>query len=149
MQDVDWDLVQFKYEALGYAEADLAKELNVPETIIRYAASERKWKRLPLEELQERKTEFLLPRYIALETTLLSKTLAAASRLELDKPTTASALKTLVCVLKDLIASNPEMAPEEKEAVHKWEIEIVDASSKPAPTGAEETGPVCHNPQTV
>lgn len=142
MQEVDWDLVQFNYEALQRSIPDLAKEFNVPETVIKYAAKEQGWVRIPLEELQTKKAEYLSPRYFALETTLLSKAMMMAARLEIDKPAASNTLKTLVTVLKDLISSNPEFSPENKEKVTKWEIEIVEP---PTPTRAPETGAVPNN----
>lgn len=146
MQEVDWDLVRFNYEALGRSISDLAKEFDVPETVVTYASRENKWKRIPLEELQQRKAEYLTPRYFALETTLLSKAMSMAVKLDPEKPAASSTLKTLVGVLKDLIASNPEMGGGDGNKVYKWEIEIVEPSTT---SGATETGPIPHNQKAL
>lgn len=138
MQEVDWDLLQFKYEALHQSVADIAKENSVPEAVVKYAVKEQKWERLPLEELQTKKSEYLSPRYFALEATLLSKASHMAARLDIEKPTSASSLKTLVQVLKDLISCNPELAPE-GDKVTKWEVEIVDSAQT---AGAKEARPL-------
>lgn len=145
MQEVDWDLVQFKYEALGQSIADLAKEHQVPEAVLTYAVKEQKWERIPLEELSSKKAEYLSPRYFALEATLLSKANQMAAMLDIEKPTSANSLKTLVQVLKDLISCNPELAPE-GSTVQKWEVEIVDS---PKAQGAAKTGTVSDKEEKV
>lgn len=160
MQEVDWDLAKFKYEVLGFSFEDLAAELSIPVTIVQFASKDKGWDRSSLvgsssilEEIKKKnsaanvlKQQFLGPKYIALETTLLSKALELATQLDTQKPQAVTALKTLVQVLKDLIAANPDMQTEDTEPlVQKWEIEFVE----PQTTSAKEVGSVHPDPKAV
>lgn len=160
MQDINWELVRFKYEFLGFSLEDLAKEYPVSLTVLKY--NSQNWKQISLEQnelvdLENIKSiddvlaklstqtinqtqaflilkqKFLGPKYIELETTLLYKAISTASHLSDEDPKAASVLESLVEILVKLINQNPLLKSGDtsgKEGEKVWEIRIVEAKPK-------------------
>ena len=134
MYDVNWDMVQFKYEFLGFSLADLAAEHNISPAVLDYNA--KGWNQIKLDQddpidLGEIKSiddvlsklskqtisqtqafsiikqRFLGPKFIELETILLHKAISIASNLNEKDARSANTLKNLVEVLTNLLAQNP------------------------------------------
>jgi len=142
--DINWELVQFKYEVLGISLKTLAQEYQISEQLIKFNAQS--WKQLPLgldkpldlkgfKSLDEillklgeqtsshtkafaiLKQKFLGPKYVELETTLLHKAIQMASELESNDPGAARTLTSLTGVLSELLKNNPLLAPNGEAAV--------------------------------
>jgi len=134
MQDTNWNLVQFKYEMLGYSLENLAREHNLSTAVLEYNA--KSWKQISLEQdasidmdsiksiedvltklnsqvinqtqaFQILKQKFLGSKYIELETILLQKAISLASNITDTDIKAASILKSLTETLTYLIAQNP------------------------------------------
>ena len=139
MQDINWNLVQFKYEMLGYSLEDLAREHNISAAVLAYNA--KSWKQISLEQnasidmeniksiedvltklnsqvinqtqaFQILKQKFLGSKYIELETILLQKTISVASSIPDNDVKAASILKSLTETLTNLINQNPLLKTE-------------------------------------
>jgi len=160
MQDVNWGLVQFKYEMLGFSLEDLAKEHSLSAAVLEYNA--KNWKQIPLEQdtsidmeniksiedvliklnlqvinqtqaFQILKQKFLGSKYIELEMILLHKTISIASNISDTDIKSAATLRTLTEILTNLIEQNPLLKSTEipaKEEDKTWKIEFVDAKPK-------------------
>ena len=134
MLNVNWDLVQFKYEFLGFSLADLAVEHGISLTVLNYNAKD--WNQIELDQtdlvdigevksiddvlnklgkqtinqtqaFSIIKQKFLGPKFIELETILLHKAINIASNLNEKDARSANTLKNLVEVLTGLLAQNP------------------------------------------
>ena len=134
MRDTNWDLVQFKYEFLGFSLADLAVEHDISPAVLEYNSKE--WSQVLLDQddmvdLSEIKSihdilnklgkqtinqtqafsiikqKFLGPKFIELEYILLHKAVSIASNLDENDTRSANTLKHLVEVLTNLLAQNP------------------------------------------
>jgi len=160
MQDINWDLLKFKYEVLGISIKDLAMEHSVSEPVLKY--NSQSWKRIPLasgtpldlegltslEDVLTKlgsetssqtkafailKQKFLGPKYVELETVLLHKAIEMAQSLKSDDPRAAQVLRSLTTVLGDLLIQNPLLvsdALEKDESATEWKITVVDGSKK-------------------
>jgi len=160
MQDINWDLVQFKYEFLGFSLEDLANEHHISTAILNYNA--KTWKQISLEQddltdLKEIesiddvlgklskqtinqtqafsiiKQKFLGPKFIELETILLHKAIAIATNLDEKDTRSASTLKHLVDVLTSLIDQNPLLKNSETEGEESdktWEVRIIHTTTE-------------------
>ena len=134
MQDINWDMVQFKYEFLGFSLIDLATEHGISPTVLNYNA--KGWNQIKLDQddpidLGEIKSiddvlnklskqtinqtqafsiikqKFLGPKFIELETILLHKAISIASNLDEKDARSANTLRNLVEVLTNLLIQNP------------------------------------------
>lgn len=134
MMDINWELVQFKYEFLGFSLADLAVEHGISTAVLDYNA--KGWNQIIFSEddpvdMDEIKSigdilsklgkqtinqtqafsiikqKFLGPKFIELETILLHKAINIASNLNEKDARSANTLKNLVDVLTGLLAQNP------------------------------------------
>jgi hypothetical protein len=139
MHDVNWDMVQFKYEFLGFSLANLAAEHSISTAVLEY--NSRNWKKISLEQddpidMSEIKSiddvlnklskqiinqtqafsilkqKFLNPKFIELESILLHKAISIASNLDEKGTQSSSVLKNLVEVLTNLLNQNPLLKPE-------------------------------------
>jgi len=164
MSEINWELVKFQYEVLGMSLPDLASQYNLSLSHIELAAED--WVRIPLAERKalviedtssmEKVTEQMLrqvreqartssilkqkhlgPKYMALEVMLLSKATEVLQNLDINDRNSATAVKTLTSVLKDLLEHNTLINAEgDKEefgdggGVNKWEITIVEPEAK-------------------
>ena len=143
MEDTNWELVQFKYEILGYSLNDLAKEHSISLPVLEFNA--KNWKQIPLATLEKPlslddisslddiliklgdqtatrakafailKQKFLGPKYVELETVLLHKAIIMASQIKDNDPLGARTLRTLATVLSDLLQQNPLLRPGDSE----------------------------------
>jgi len=140
MLDVNWDIVQFKYEFLGFSLPDLAAEHNISAAVLGYNA--KGWNQIELDQtdlvdMNEIKSiddvlnklgkqtinqtqafsiikqKFLGPKFIELETILLHKATSIASNLDEKDSRSANTLKNLVEVLTGLLAQNPLLGSKE------------------------------------
>ena len=140
MADVNWDMVQFKYEFLGFSLADLAVEHGISLTVLNYNAKD--WNQIELDQtdlvdigeiksiddvldklgkqtinqtqaFSIIKQKFLGPKFIELETILLHKAISIASNLDERDSRSANTLRNLVEVLTGLLAQNPLLGPKE------------------------------------
>jgi hypothetical protein len=140
MQDTNWDLVQFKYEFLGFSLADLASEHSISPAVLEYNAKH--WNQILLDQdnlvdLNEIKSiddiisklgkqtinqseafsiikqKFLGPKFIELETILLHKAISIASNVDEKDPRSANTLKNIVEVLTSLLSQNPLLGSKE------------------------------------
>ena len=134
MQDINWSLVQFKYEMLGYSLEELAEEHSLSIAVLEY--SSKNWKQISLEQdasidmgevksiedvliklnskvinqtqaFQILKQKFLGSKYIELEVILLQKTISIASSISDTDIKAATTLKSLTEILTNLISQNP------------------------------------------
>lgn len=134
MQDINWSLIKFKYEFLGFSLEDLAAEHSISSAVLQYNSKD--WKQISLEQeelvdlegiksiedvlvkLSKQTTnqtqaflilkqKFLGPKFMELETVLLHKAISLASNIKSDDPRAASTLKSLTEVLVSLIGQNP------------------------------------------
>jgi len=160
MQDINWDLVQFKYEFLGFSLADLANEHNISTAVLNYNA--KGWKQISLDQddltsLDEIaslddvlnklgkqtisqtqafsiiKQKFLGPKFIELESILLHKAVSVASNLDEKDTRSASTLKNLVDVLTNLISQNPLLKSgdtEEGDGDKLWVVKVIGADGE-------------------
>ena len=158
MQDINWDLVQFKYEFLGFSLASLAIEHCISTAVLDYNA--KNWKQISLEQddlidISEIKSiddvlnklskqtvsqtqafsilkqKYLGPKFIELETILLHKAISIASNLKENDKGSASTLKHLVDVLTSLIDRNPMLNPDDVEdgdGDKTWEIKVIHST---------------------
>lgn len=156
--DINWELVQFKYEVLGLSLETLAQEYKISEQLIKFNAQS--WKQLPLEldkpldlkgfksldeillKLGEQtsnhtkafailKQKFLGPKYIELETTLLHKAIKMAGELESCDVGASRTLTAITGVLSELLKNNPLLAPDHEanqSDSKEWKVTFVDAS---------------------
>ena len=161
MQDINWDLVQFKYEFLGFSLASLAVEHSISTAVLDYNA--KNWKQISLEQddlidIDEIKSiddilgklskqtvsqtqafsilkqKYLGPKFIELETILLHKAISIASNLKENDKGSANVLKNLVDVLTSLIDQNPMLNPddvEEGDGDKVWEVRVIHSTDKP------------------
>ena len=140
MQDVNWDMVQFKYEFLGFSLSDLVAEHNISSAVLNYNA--KGWNQVELDQtdlidMDEIKSisdildklgkqtvnqtqafsiikqKFLGPKFIELETILLHKAISIASNLDEKDNRSANTLRNLVEVLTSLLAQNPLLGSKE------------------------------------
>lgn len=126
MINIDWGLVKLQYELFGATEADLATEYDTTERMVKYVAEEQGWCRASLaltrqeydpsdnkEILQQQieenlqllstiRSNTLNPRYIALEASLLNKSLDLLKNMPTDDPSQTAVLKVVAEVLKSL-----------------------------------------------
>jgi len=160
MRDINWELVKFKYEMLGYSLEDLAREHSLSTAVLEYSSKD--WKQISLEQdasidmeniesiedvltklnsqvinqtqaFQILKQKFLGSKYIELEMILLHKTISIASSISDTDIKSAATLRTLTEVLMNLIDQNPLLKSIEapaKEEDKTWKIEFVDAKPK-------------------
>jgi len=160
MSDTNWDLIQFKYEFLGFSLIDLAREHSVSFAVLEY--NSKNWKQISLvqdnpvdmsdikslddiikklstqtlnqtQAFQILKQKFLGPKYIELETVLLHKAISIAANIKEDDPRSASTLKSLTETLVNLISQNPLLKSGEVvsgEGDKIWEVRIVNAKPK-------------------
>jgi len=160
MRDVNWELVKFKYEMLGYSLEDLAKEHSLSTAVLDY--NSKSWKQISLEQdasidiksiesiedvltklnsqvinqtqaFQILKQKFLGSKYIELEAILLQKTISIASHISDDDTKAASTLRSLTEVLTNLIGQNPLLKSEGVDNIDRdkvWEIRVVEAKPK-------------------
>ena len=134
MQDINWSLIKFKYEFLGFSLEDLAAEHSISSAVLQYNSKD--WKQISLEQeelvdlegiksiedvlvkLSKQTTnqtqaflilkqKFLGPKFMELETVLLHKAILLASNVNEKDPRAASTLKSLTEVLVSLIGQNP------------------------------------------
>jgi len=139
MQDTNWNLVQFKYEMLGYSLEDLAKEHSISTAVLDY--NSKNWKQISLEQdisinmddiksiedvlvklnsqvinqtqaFQILKQKFLGSKYIELEIILLQKTISIASNISDTDIKAVTTLKSLTEILTNLINLNPLLKSE-------------------------------------
>ena len=160
MQDINWDLVQFKYEFLGFSLESLANEYHISTAVLNYNA--KNWKQISLEQgdltsIDEIKSiddvltklskqtvsqtqafsilkqKYLGPKFIELETILLYKAISIASNLKENDKGSANVLKNLVDVLTNLIDQNPMLNPddiEEGDSDKTWEVKIIHTTEE-------------------
>lgn len=158
--DINWDLVQFKYEFLGASLEDLAFEYSISAAVLKY--NSKNWKQISLvqdefidmkdvkslddvlkklsiqtlnqtQALQILKQKFLGPKYIEFETILLHKAISIASNISEKDQRSASILKSLTETLVNLVNQNPLLKSEEIEdgsGDKIWEVRVVDAKSE-------------------
>lgn len=128
--NVDWDAIKVQYEIFHEDVRLLAAENKVNPALIEYAVQERGWKRAPmkgimhevkdlnnLEELTDEilgaagdrlttinmlKAVSMNPKYIALETAIITKALAVVESLMVQAPTAGDQLKKIADVLLSL-----------------------------------------------
>lgn len=168
MQDINWELIQFKYEFLGFSLADLAVEHSISAAVLDYNAKE--WKQISLEQVESMdmseiksiddvlnklnsqiinqtqafsilKQKFLGPKFIELETILLHKAISIASNLDEKDKQSANTLKHLVDVLTNLINQNPLLnvdSTDDGEGDKVWEVRVISATEKPKEKPKEE-----------
>lgn len=134
MQDINWSLIKFKYEFLGFSLEDLAAEHSISLAVLQYNSKD--WKQISLEQeelvdlegiksiedvlvkLSKQTTnqtqaflilkqKFLGPKFMELETVLLHKAISLASNIDSKDPRAASTLKSITEVLVNLIGQNP------------------------------------------
>jgi hypothetical protein len=159
LSEINWDMVKFEFEVLGATLEDLEEKYEVAPALMKYNA--RNWapcpatkqKELAFTKLEDIETltdeiasqvkqeseivslvkqKFLLPKYVHLEQILLEKTITLATSLEATDRASANAIKTLASVLRDLLAHNPILAPQETELTKsdepmEWKVTYVDA----------------------
>jgi len=140
MQDTNWDLVQFKYEFLGFSLEDLASEHSISFAVLEY--NSKSWKQISLgqdtlvdmndvkslddvlEKLSTQtinqaqaflilKQKFLGSKYVELEAILLQKAISLAANIKDDDPRSAAILKSLTETLVNLINQNPLLKSKE------------------------------------
>lgn len=133
LTDIDWNLVQFKYEVLGYSIEEIQDEYQLSDAHINYIS--KGWKRVPaaerkhltftklesLEEVTEEvkaqiaeesetlttlKQKYLLPKFLELENAILTKAISLAQKLDADK-SNVNSLQTLTSILNNLLPNNP------------------------------------------
>jgi len=134
MQDINWSLIKFKYEFLGFSLEDLAAEHSVSPAVLQYNSKD--WKQISLEQenlvdlegiksiedvlvkLSKQTTnqtqaflilkqKFLGPKFMELEAVLLHKAITLASNISDKDPRAASTLKSITEVLVNLVGQNP------------------------------------------
>jgi len=160
MQDTNWDLVQFKYEFLGFSLGDLAREHSISEAVLEY--NSKGWKQISLvqDDLVDMseiksiddvltklssqtlnqtqaflilKQKFLGPKFMELETILLHKAISIASNLDEKDSRSAATLKSVTEVLVNLIGQNPLLKSGEVasgDGDKVWEVRVVETSPK-------------------
>ena len=160
MQDTNWDLVQFKYEFLGFSLEDLAREHSISTALLEYNSKD--WKQISLvqddlvdmseiksiddvlkklssqtlnqtQAFQILKQKFLGPKFMELETILLYKAISIASNLDDNDSRSALTLKSITEVLVNLIGQNPLLKSGEVvggDADKIWEVRVVEAPLK-------------------
>ena len=168
MQDINWDLVQFKYEFLGFSLDDLAREHSISKAVLDYNSKD--WKAVSLEQdlsfdMSEIKTiediltklnnqvinqtqaflilkqKFLSPKFIELETTILHKAISIINLLDEKDSRSAKTLKELTEVLVGLLNQNPMLKSggmPEGEGDKIWEVRVVEAETKPTTASEKE-----------
>jgi len=164
MQDTNWELIQFKYEFLGFSLKDLAREHSISLAVLEYNSKD--WKPISLEQcdpvnmdsiksiddvldklstqtlnqtqaLSILKQKFLGSKYVEFETILLFKAIAIASNLAENETKSATTLRALTDILVNLLGQNPLLQSGEianREGDKVWEIKIVEAKAKPSET---------------
>lgn len=141
LSEIDWSLVQFKYEVLGSSLEEIKEEYDLSEGHLAYVSKD--WKVIPaaakkklefadlssLESLtddiagqisqeasllQTLKQRSLLTKYLELENILLTKAITLAQELT-NEGTSVNRLSTLTGVLTNLLAHNPLLSPKVDE----------------------------------
>lgn len=139
LSEVNWDLVKFQFEILGYSLEELQQEYEVSSAVMSYQA--RNWVQAPaskreqlqftnLDSIEEMSNEVLaqitdeaiitslikqkhfLPKYLELENILLAKAISLAKTLQ-EERASVSALNTLASVLDSLLKHNPILKAQE------------------------------------
>ena len=138
--NVDWATVRLQFELYGVSLADLAEQYCISMPMLEYAAEEGGWKRIKVakaaqqdwhdvEQLQEVgdgliddvkqrirvlqtvKESALSPRYIMLETAILSKAREVIHNIHPDAPLAGQQLKQVSEVLEKLRSQNEALRP--------------------------------------
>ena len=161
---IDWELIQFKFEALDYSVEQLAAEHTISLALLKYATAS--WEKIELpktdkldidslaSDVQSRaqfidvlSRRYMGPKLTSLGCTLLDKTLRLANSINATDKRTANTLKILTAVYQELRSIH---APTTEETgggspPTKWEVHIVE----PKTNGACETKAVCNKTQKV
>ena len=141
MKNFDEGLMQIQYEVFGEDTKSLAKQYDTSPTMIDYIAEEKGWRRLPIAKsaqewtdqpvgvvdddllaqvrhrmriLQTIKQNTLNPRYIAIESVMLSKLQTVIASIDETEPGAASRLKTAADTFASLRSG--QQTPEEQAA---------------------------------
>ena len=138
LSDINWNIVKFQYEMLGYTLIELMAEYDVSESVMKYQS--RNWVQLPVSQREElnfirtgdideltedvvrqvrnetnlislAKQKELFPLYVKLEHILLAKSVAIAQGLPEDS-SSISAIGNLLGTLHKLIEKNPIINPQ-------------------------------------
>ena len=158
--DINWELVQFKYEFLGVSLEQLAREHSISGAVLDY--NSKNWIQLSLgqdnlvdmediksiddviKKLSKQtinqsqaflilKQKFLGSKYVELETTLLHKAIKVASNIDENDHRAATTLKSLTETLMNLINQNPLLKSGEfggEDEDKVWQIRVVTAPNK-------------------
>jgi len=160
MDEINWELVQFKYEVLGSSLETLAQEYHLSLPVLKFNSKD--WKQIPLAQQQLGledisslediltklgdqtasqakafailKQKFLGPKYVELETVLLHKAVQMASAIKEGDPLGHRTLRSLATVLADLLEQNPLLrSMDDVDGNHnsrEWKVTIVDAKEE-------------------
>lgn len=141
---VDWATVRLQYEMFGASLGELAEQYCLSLSMLEYAREEGKWKRIKIaaaaqedwhdiekltevgdgliDEVQERlrivqtvKEAALSPRYIMLETSILSKAREVLASIHPEAPNAGAQLKTITEVLSNMREQNEALRPTLRE----------------------------------
>lgn len=132
MSAIDWDLLQYLYEVYGTSILDLAAQNGTTESMVRYVANQRGWKRSKLaqsatkwkdtEELDETMLDEvatkmkalsllnqhgLNPKLQSLEANIINKAIDVTQNINPEHPNSADAIQKMSALLEKLKSSNP------------------------------------------
>lgn len=129
MKTIDWTVARMLYEVFGETFEAIAECYEATPRMISYAAEQQNWERLPnvvdsprvkgnedeavLDEIQDRlkmlqtvKSSALSPRYIALESAILTKAIEMVNSITQEDVAMAAKLKEAAAILRTLREQN-------------------------------------------